>query len=192
LAFLAVLVVALAVWFPFAGSLLIDAQPPVSADAIVVLGGNADDRLPWAEELRNRGYADLTVVSDEQVHTHGLQTTWLALHRAGLSAPELPDSALLVLTDPVPESTVDEARRDADLLAARGAHSALLVTDAFHSRRAAMLFAAAFAHRGLSVRSVPVADTLDLAHWWTHPVTARRVLEEWTKMLWYLPQGAYW
>jgi uncharacterized SAM-binding protein YcdF (DUF218 family) len=189
---LALALIGLAVWFPFAGTLLIDAESPANADAIVVLAGNAPDRLPWAEALRNQGYADVIVVSDEEVHTHGLETTWLALHRAGVAAPELPDSSLLVVSDPPPESTIDEARRDAALLATRGLHSALLVTDAFHSRRAAMLFGAAFAHRGLTVRSVPVSDSLDLAHWWTHPVTARRVLEEWTKGLWYLPQGAYW
>ncbi len=96
------------------------------------------------------------------------------------------------MTDPPPESTIDEARRDAQLLQARGLHSALLVTDAFHSRRAWLLFRAAFAHRGLSVRSVPVPDSLDLAHWWLHPVSARRVLEEWAKLVWYVPQGAYW
>ena len=79
------------------------------ADAIVVLAGNAPNRLPWAETLRHAGYADLMVVSNEQVHTHNLQTTWLALHEAGVSAPELPDSALLVLDNPPPESTVDEA-----------------------------------------------------------------------------------
>jgi uncharacterized SAM-binding protein YcdF (DUF218 family) len=156
-----------------------------------VLAGNAPDRLPYAESLRNAGYANLVVVSNEPVHTHGLETTWRALHAAGVSAPELPDSALLVLDDPAPESTIDEARRDAELLSARGARSALLVTDAFHSRRAWLLFRAAFAHKGLSVRSVPVTDSLDLAHWWQHPVTARRVLEEWVKLLWYLPQGSY-
>jgi hypothetical protein len=43
-----------------------------------------------------------------------------------LSAPDLPDSDLLVL-DPPPESTIDEAHRAAELLATRGAHSALLV-----------------------------------------------------------------
>jgi uncharacterized SAM-binding protein YcdF (DUF218 family) len=78
------------------------------------------------------------------------------------------------------------------MLQARGLHSALLVTDAFHSRRAALLFRAAFAHRGLTVTSVPVADSLDLAHWWTHPLSARRVIEEWTKLAWYAVQGAYW
>jgi uncharacterized SAM-binding protein YcdF (DUF218 family) len=184
--------VLLAVWVALAGVVLIDAEPPTRADAIIVLAGNAPDRLPWAEALRTQGYAGLIVVSDEPVNTHGLDTTWRALHEAGVSAPELPDSALIVLTDPPPESTIDEARRDAEILQARGLHSALLVTDAFHSRRAWLLFRAAFAHRGLTVRSVPAPDQLDLAHWWAHPVAARRVLEEWTKLVYYLPQGAYW
>jgi uncharacterized SAM-binding protein YcdF (DUF218 family) len=188
----AVVLIGVAMWFPFAGTLLIDADPPTQADAIVVLAGNAPDRLPRAEALRDQGYADLLVVSDERVHTHGLETTWLALHQAGVSAPELPDSALLVVDDPPPDSTIDEARRDADLLQARGVHSVLLVTDAFHSRRAALLFRAAFGHKGMTVRSVPVADSLDLAHWWAHPLTARRVVEEWTKFAYYLVQGAFW
>ena len=186
------LLIALAVWLPFAGVLLIDTEAPMPADAIIVLAGNAPDRLPHAEALRNAGYANLIVVSDEPVHTHGLETTWRAIHAAGVAAPDLADSALVVLSDPPPESTIDEARRDAELLQARGLHSALLVTDAFHSRRAWLLFRAAFAHRGLTVRSVPVTDELDLAHWWAHPLTARRVAEEWTKLLYYLPQGAYW
>jgi uncharacterized SAM-binding protein YcdF (DUF218 family) len=189
---LLVLLLACTVFVPFAGDVLIDSEPPVPADAIVVLAGNAPDRLPWAETLRQEGYANVIVVSNEQVHTHNLETTWLALHEAGVSAPELPDSALLVLDDPPPESTIDEARRDADLLSARGAHSALLVTDAFHSRRAWLLFRAAFARKGMTVRSVPVADSYDLAHWWSHPVSARRVIEEYAKLLYYLPQGAYW
>ena len=183
--------IAVAAWLPFAGVLLIDSESPARVDAIVVLAGNTPDRLTYAETLRDQGYANLLAVSNEQVHTHGLQTTWLALHEAGVSAPELPDSALLVLDDPPPESTIDEARRDAELLQQHGVHSALLVTEAFHSRRAWLLFRAAFARRGLTVRSVPVPDTFDLAHWWQHPVTARRVLEEWAKMLWYLPQGAF-
>jgi uncharacterized SAM-binding protein YcdF (DUF218 family) len=183
---------AVALWFPFAGTVLIDAQPPSPVDAIVVLAGNAPDRLPWAEQLRSDGYSNLLVVSNEPVHTHGLETTWLDLHKAGVSAPELPDSALIVLDHPPPESTLDEAQRDAALLQSRGLHSAILVTDAFHSRRADLLFRAAFAHRGLSVRSVPVPDSLDLARWWSHPLSARRVIEEWAKLAWYLVQGAYW
>jgi uncharacterized SAM-binding protein YcdF (DUF218 family) len=187
----ALFVAAVAIWLPFAGVVLSDDERPAAADAIVVLGGNAPDRLPYAESLRAAGYARLVVVSNERVHTHGLETTWLALHRAGLSAAELPDADLAVIDDPVPESTIDEARRAAEMLSARGLRSALLVTDAFHSRRAALLFRAAFAHRGLTVRSTPLPDSFDLPHWWSHPLTARRVAEEYTKLVYYLVQGAY-
>jgi uncharacterized SAM-binding protein YcdF (DUF218 family) len=187
-----VLLVGLVIWLPFAGPLLIDVEPPAPADAIVVIAGNAPDRLPHALALRSAGYAQLIVVSNERVHTHGLETTWLELHRAGMSAPELPDSDLVVLDNPPPESTIDEARRAADILSGRGLHSALLVTDAFHSRRAALLFRAAFAHKGLSVRSTPAADSFDLPRWWAHPLAARRVTEEWAKLAYYLLQRAYW
>ena len=147
-----------AVWFVNAGSLLIASEAPQPSDVIVVLAGNSPDRLLHGEELRTQGLATLVLVSNERVHTHGLETTWLDLYRAGVSAPELPPDSVIVLDDPPPESTLDEARRAADVLASRGLHSALLVTDAFHSRRASLLFRAAFAHRGLSVRSAPAAD----------------------------------
>jgi len=177
-------------WFLGAGDVLDFGEPPQTADVIIVLGGNAPDRLPRGMQLRADGYAPLLIVSNERVHTHGLETTWLDLYRAGHSAPDLPESAVLVLDDPVPESTLDEARRDADLMTSHDLRSALLVTDAFHSRRAYLIFRAAFAHRGLSVHSTPVADELDLAHWWSHPLAARRVLEEWAKLAWYAAQGA--
>ena len=150
--------VAATVWFFNAGTLLIASEPPQPSDVIVVLAGNSPDRLLHAEDLRTQGLANLVLVSNERVHTHGLETTWLDLYRAGVSAPDLPPDAVIVLDDPPPESTIDEARRAADVLASRGLHSALLVTDAFHSRRASLLFRAAFAHRGLSVRSTPAAD----------------------------------
>jgi uncharacterized SAM-binding protein YcdF (DUF218 family) len=184
--------VAVAVWFLNAGTLLIACETPQPSDVIVVLAGNAPDRLLRAEELRAQGFSNLLLVSNERVHTHGLETTWLELYRAGVSAPDLPPDSVIVLDDPPPESTIDEARRDADIVASRGLHSALLVTDAFHSWRASLLFRAAFARRGLSVRSTPAADYLDLAHWWSHPIAARRVAEEWTKLAYYLVQGAYW
>ena len=184
--------IALAALAAFAGTLLIDSQPPTRADAIVVLAGNAPDRLPLAERLREQGYGDLLIVSNERVHTHGLESTWLALHEAGVSAPEVPDSALVVVDDPPPESTRDEAARDAAIMQSRGLKSALLVTDAFHSRRATLTFRAAFARRGLTVRPVAVDDQLDLAHWWSHRLTARRVIEEWIKLLVYFVGGALW
>jgi uncharacterized SAM-binding protein YcdF (DUF218 family) len=185
-------VVAAALWLPSAGTALIRDDGPTPADAIVVLAGNAPNRLPRGLELQRQGYARLMIVSNEEVHTHGLETTWLALHEAGLAAPELADADLVVLDNPPPESTIDEARRVAGILTSRGLRSVLLVTDAFHSRRAWLLFHAVFERHGLSVRSTPTTDSYDLAHWWAHPVSARRTVEEWTKLGWYAVQGALW
>src|SRR5262245_39617212 len=81
---------------PNAGSILIEREPLEAADAIVVLAGNAPDRLAYALDLRARGYAMMLIVSNERVHTHGLDTTWYDLYRAGLPASDLPSSNLLL------------------------------------------------------------------------------------------------
>ena len=121
-----------------------------------------------------------------------LDTTWHDLYQAGLSAPDLPPSSVLLL-DPPPENTMDEAEQAAEILSSRGLRSALLVTDPFHSRRSALLFRPIFASHGLSVRSTPVQpDALNLAQWWSTPLAARRTAEEWTKLAAYFLQGAYW
>ena len=186
------LVVVGALLVPQLGSWLVVDDGPAPADAIIVLAGNTPDRLPYAIQLLRAGYAPLIVVSNERVRTYGLETTWLALYRAGLAAPDLPPGRLLVLDDPPPDSTLDEARRAASLLADHGLHTALLVTDDFHSRRADLLFSAQFRRHGLSLRSTPVHTRVDLTHWWTQPIAARRVGEEWVKLVAYFVQGAYW
>src|SRR5947209_905019 len=130
------LVLSAPVWLPAVGTFLLADDGPAPADAIVVLAGNSPDRLPHAEALWRAGYAPLLIVSNERVHTYGLDTTWFDLYRAHLSAPDLPPEAVLVLDNPLPESTIDEARRAPAVPEAPGLHHALLVTDAFHSRRA--------------------------------------------------------
>jgi uncharacterized SAM-binding protein YcdF (DUF218 family) len=178
---------------PQSGSFLILREPLEQVDAIVVLAGNAPNRLPHGLRLYREGYARFVVVSDENVRTHGMDLTWSDVYRAGLSAPELPEEALVVLRDPLPTSTLDEAERTALILRDRNWRSAILVTDPFHSRRAALMFRAKYARHGLHVISSPAeVDELNLDHWWQHPRTATHVLEEWTKLVSYLPTGAYW
>jgi hypothetical protein len=55
------------------------------------------------------------------------------------------------------------------------------------------LFGAQFRRHGLEVRSSPSeGGSLDLEHWWQSPDTARTVLQEYAKLLAYIPQGALW
>jgi uncharacterized SAM-binding protein YcdF (DUF218 family) len=179
-------------WLSVAGEFLVVSEPVQPADAIIVLAGNAPDRLRHAEALYQAGLAPLVIVSDEEVRTQTLDTTWRALYTAGAVAQGLPSSAVLVLSDPLPESTVDEAVRDAALLQAHGLHSAILVTSPFHSRRASLLFGAEFRHHGLTATTSPGPDELDLPHWWTQPRSTRMLIEEYTKLIAYLFQGRYW
>ncbi len=182
-----------AAWLPTIGTWLIVRDPLEPADVIVVLAGNAPVRLEHGDALYHAGYAPRLLVSDEEVRTHGMDTTWLALHRAGLSAPDISDAALIALTDPPPESTRDEARRDAQLLVDRGMHSAILVTDEFHSRRSAMVFGAEFRRRGLVVHSSPAENPeIQLGTWWESQPTAVTVVQEYLKLGSYVVQGAFW
>ena len=169
-----------------------DDQRLAPADAIVVLAGNAPDRLVHAQELFEAGYAPLLVVSDERLISYGLDVTWRTLFESGRAAPTLPRAAVAIMSDPPPESTLDEARRAAALLQARGLHSAILVTDPFHSRRAELLFSAQFRRQGLSLQSSPAAgEDIDLSRWWQQPRAARQVIEEYAKLAAYFVQGAY-
>lgn len=187
------LTLALAWWLPNSGTFLVLREPLERVDAIVVLAGNAPNRLRHGLRLYREGYAPHVVVSDENVRTHGMDLTWSDVYRAGLTAAELPQEALMVLRDPLPSSTLDEAERTALILRDRGWTSAILVTDPFHSRRAALMFRAEYARQGLRVISSPAeVDELNLDRWWGHPRTATNVLEEWTKLVSYLPTGAYW
>ena len=179
-------------WLPAVGEYLVVDEPARPADAIIVLAGNAPERLRHAEALYRARLAPLVIVSDEAVRTQTLDTSWRRLYEAGVVARDLPSDAVLVLGDPPPESTVDEAVRDAALLQARGLHSAILVTSPFHSRRASLLFGAEFRRHGLEVTSSPGPDELDLPEWWTRPYSSRMVVEEYAKLLAYLVRGGYW
>jgi uncharacterized SAM-binding protein YcdF (DUF218 family) len=180
-------------WLPRIGTFLEVRDPLAPADAIVVLAGNAPLRLRHGNDLYQAGYAPVVIISDERVRTHGLNVAWHELYDLGLAAADLPHSAAVLLTDPPPASTIDEAQRDAALLRQRGARSVILVTDPFHSRRARRMFAAQLGRYGIQVRSSPSPpDRVDLARWWTDRYSTRTVVQEWIKLLWYGPQGVYW
>ena len=138
---LRVLTLALFAWAVLAVFLFIfpHQDRPAHASAIVVLGGDARERLPLGLELAGAGVAPVLVVSD------GAGDDWaparaLCAHPGGRSFG-------VVCFRPDPFSTRGEAREMKSMAAARGWRSLLVVTSTYHVYRARMLFSRCLGRR---------------------------------------------
>ncbi len=141
-------------------------QPPVPADAVVVLGGGVQcgtralaptsaARLARGLELWRAGYAPRLTVSEQSAVFSATCPKISGIMGAQVRAL-YPSAGPEVLTLRNVTTTRDEAARVRDLARAGGWTRVLLVTSPSHSRRAAALFRAS----GLTVTSVPADETL--------------------------------
>jgi len=176
-------------WLTAAGEVLVEHDTLEPSDVIVVLAGSSPPRARHAEALYAQGLAPHVIISNEPISSHGVQTTWLELKSAGLVHLAIPDDAIV----PIPElsdSTYAEALHSRDIMLARGWHSAILVTDPFHMRRATMTFRQAFGPAGLTVTASPADDSkYGVVNWWTDPHGILRIGEEYLKLGYYVVNG---
>jgi uncharacterized SAM-binding protein YcdF (DUF218 family) len=119
------------------GWLRID-QPPVAADAIVVLGGGDGSREERGATLYHQGLAPVVISSGEQLHLPGIDETFAAVSANYLVALGVPRDDIIEL--PTTTSTYDEAVQTLTLARERGWRTVLVTTDAFHTRRAYLTF----------------------------------------------------
>jgi uncharacterized SAM-binding protein YcdF (DUF218 family) len=151
------------------------------SDAIIVLAGNSSTRATHGVDLLHAGWAPRLLISNERVETHGLSTTWLDLYQKGVARLDIPADAVETLPG-LSESTYEEAQRSRDYLLAHGWKRAILVTDPYHTHRAALIFRKAFGPAGLEVRVSPARNATDLLNaWWTKPDGVQVVLTEYVK-----------
>ena len=141
------------------------AQPPVKADAIVVLGGGVQcvsatlepsslGRLLRGLELWRAGYAPLMTVSEQSGLIGPEDCPKVSeLERAQIAALYPSGGPQLVTLTNV-TTTRDEAARVRELAREQGWTRVLLVTSPSHSRRAAALFTRA----GVNLVSVPAQE----------------------------------
>ena len=140
-------------------------EPPVRADAIVVLGGgvqcgtrtldvSSQARLLRGLELWRAGYAPVLTLSEQSGLIGPRDCPKIdALEREVIRALYPSGGPTLVTLKNV-TTTRDEAARVRDLARARGWTRVLLVTSPSHSRRAAALFRS----QGVTVISVPTQE----------------------------------
>ena len=189
---LAVLTWALLAWAA-ARALIVD-DSHEDADAIVVLSGSSTyiERTTKAAELYREGRAPVIVLTDD--HTRGgwssaRQTNPYFVERAQeeLTRQGVPRDKITVAPG-IASGTRDEAMILRDYSSAQGFRSILVVTSAYHSRRARRTLQQSFSGTGTAVGMAPVptgGQTPAPAFWWLHIEGWRSVGSEYGKLIYY-------
>jgi uncharacterized SAM-binding protein YcdF (DUF218 family) len=185
-----------ALWFVAWGSarLLIVSAPLEHADVIVVLSGSSTfvERTQLAAQLYAAGRAEKIVltndnrqggwVSAEQRNPYFYERARWELQRQGI-----PAARIEVIGPPV-NGTRDEALALRKYAAANGVNSVLLVTSAYHSRRALWTFRRLLSGTGVTLGMSPTTpgrQTPRPLTWWLHLRGWQMVPTEYVKLAYY-------
>lgn len=174
---------------------LITEAPLDKADAIVVLGGSATykERTHEAARLLFEGRSPSILITNDNQRGPWSSADQRNLYYYERSFEELekfgvPSQNIDLLVTPV-TSTYEEAQVVKEYAQQRGLHSILIVTSAYHSRRALWVFSKVFRDTGISIglTSVPPGQqTPPAATWWLSARGWKLVPVEYVKMVYYM------
>ena len=186
------------IW-PFAAwagaKFLITESPLDKADAIVILGGSATykERAHEAARLLHQGRSQLILITNdnmrgpwssaEQRNLYYYERSFDELRNAGIAAQNIE-----VVMQPV-ASTYEEAQVIRDYAQQHGLKAILIVTSAYHSRRALWVFSRVFRDTGIRIGLVtarPGEESPPPATWWLSARGWRLVPTEYVKMVYYV------
>ena len=163
-----------------AGSILVQNDPRQAEVLVVLAGGDNDSRYWHAVELLKRGYGNAIVLDVLAARlTYGRPDTELAAEFISRTAP-----GHATVCPVMADSTFDETRGVARCLEPLHAHSILLVTSDFHTRRALSVFRHKLPDYQWTVAAAD--DPLQFGtKWWTRREWAKTTLLEWQRLLWW-------
>ena len=174
---------------------LITEAPLETADAILVLGGSATykERTREASRLLFEGRSQRILITNdnmrgpwssaEQRNLFFYERSWEELRNAGVPAERI-DVVLKPVT-----GTYDEAEVIRDYAQQQGLHSILIVTSAYHSRRALWVFSRVFRDTGILSGFIGVRPGMESpppATWWLSARGWKLVPTEYVKMIYYV------
>ena len=165
-----------------AGPLLVVADELHSADAIVVIGGDHKPELMQrTAELYQRGYAPLIIISAGTIVLEGDEYLPEAeVMRRQIRVLGVPDEALIL--ERVSQSTPENAIDTREICRAKGIHSILLVTSAYQSSRARLIFRSLF-EPDIDVSIQPAAQGVCPLCWLWMPDRANVVEYEYRNLI---------
>ena len=197
LRFLSLIVLLFLVWIflaPFLAEWLIVEKPLARADAMLVLGGSATfkERTEKAAGLYRQGISAKILLTDDGgragwSRTEQRNPRFVELARQSLIERGVPPDAIEILPATV-EGTIDEARVFEEKAHAEKLQSVLLVTSAYHTRRALWTFTKVSAESGaaIGVESAPTGiQTPSPFYWWLQPSGWKLVAGEYVKSAYY-------
>lgn len=177
-----------------AARMLIVSAPLDSADAIVVLSGSSTyvERTHKAAELYRQGRAPLVLLTDD--HMRGGWSTvqqrnpyFVERATEELIGQGVPAEKIRVAPG-VASGTHEEALLLKEFTTTHGIRSILVVTSAYHSRRALRTMRGNFDGTGTTIGLEPVPpgwQTPTPAFWWLHFQGWRSVAGEYVKLIYY-------
>jgi uncharacterized SAM-binding protein YcdF (DUF218 family) len=177
-----------------AARFLVVNTPLHRADAIVVLSGSAvyKERTQRAAEYYHQGLANRILLTNDNLRgewSSSEQRNPFFYERArnNLLLLGVPAKHVEVIAKPV-TNTFDEAEVLRDYAVTNGLHSLLIVTSAYHSRRALWTVDRVFAGTSIeiSLQSIETGEqTPSPFNWWLHLRGWRMVVGEYVKNVYY-------
>lgn len=154
------------------------------ADAIVVLGGEDSSffRVQHAVELFNEGYAPVVIFSGGTLADAGLACSSAQLSLEAAQQLGLPAYATIIANGA--QSTYDEAVNIRRLVQQHDWHSLIVVTDMFHTRRAARTFRTLLLDTTVYVSAAP-DPRYNANCWWQNEHSLVAVFTEVIKLVFY-------
>ena len=190
-------VILIIAWLPFswlAAKALIVNRGPEHADAIVVLSGSSTyvERAQWAGRLYNDGRAPRIILTNDGLlggydRQLDRNLSFVELAAAELQRAGVPAEKIEVITR-LGQNTYDEATFLRDYSTRHNLRSLLIVTSAYHSRRAIWVFERVFQGTEITLGvegPPPGIQTPRPATWWLHKLGWKLVPGEYLKLVYY-------
>jgi uncharacterized SAM-binding protein YcdF (DUF218 family) len=172
---------ALVVWALLESGRFLVVNEPQKADAILVLAGETEHRPARAVELMQLGFAP-RVIMDVPQNERVFGADAVQLAQAWID--KQPQASALSICPIAGLSTKTESSESAQCLRRVGAHSVLLVTSDFHTRRARDIYSKEQPEFRFFVAAAPDATQFG-ERWWQHRQWAKTNLDEWLRLIWW-------